>query len=81
MDNSRLAKRLRGIRRAAGLTQVDLARRLGMTHHTVVSKVENGQRGIGALELAAWCKACGASVGEVLNEEAPLSVVVGEAAL
>lgn len=39
-----------------GLTQVDLAQRLGITQ-SVVSKVERGERRLDVIELRKWCRA------------------------
>ncbi len=50
--------RLRMSRRAAGLTQQELARRLGATQ-SFVSKVERGERRLDVVELRSWCDALG----------------------
>lgn len=52
---------LRRVREEAGLTQVDLANRLGVTQ-TYVSKCERGDRRIDVLELAHMCVAMGISL-------------------
>lgn len=39
-----------------GLTQVELAERLGVTQ-SVVSKVERGERRLDVVELHKWCEA------------------------
>ena len=46
------------MRQRAGLTQRDLAARLGL-RHTWVGKSEQGERRVDLLELFAWCRACG----------------------
>jgi transcriptional regulator with XRE-family HTH domain len=53
-------RHLRDARKRAGLTQVELARRLGETQ-SFVSKVERGERRIDVVELRAFCKAIGVS--------------------
>lgn len=47
---------LRQARDASGVTQVDLARRLGMTQ-SAVSKCERGERRLDVIELRRWCAA------------------------
>lgn len=55
---SRLAKRVREARAKAGLTQVELAKRLGRSQ-TMVSLAENGVLRIGRRYVAAVLRACG----------------------
>ena len=55
-----LLRRLREARQGAGVTQEELARRLGETQ-SFVSKCERGERRLDAVELRAICKAIGAS--------------------
>jgi transcriptional regulator with XRE-family HTH domain len=52
---------LREIRRDAGLSQEDLAQRLGVPQ-SVVSKFESGERRLDLLELHEVCAALGVSV-------------------
>lgn len=51
---------LRDARKRAGLTQEELARRLGETQ-SFISKCERGERRIDVVELRAFCKALGIS--------------------
>lgn len=53
-----LRYRLREMREAAGLTQEQLAERLGWGDRTIVVKVENGSRGIKPPEVAQWADVC-----------------------
>lgn len=53
-------RELRAARRASGLTQVDLAARLGETQ-SFVSKCERGERRLDVVELRTFCKAFGVS--------------------
>jgi transcriptional regulator with XRE-family HTH domain len=55
---SRFAKRVREARREARLTQVELAKRLGVSQ-TVVSLAENGASHIGHRFVQRVLKACG----------------------
>jgi ribosome-binding protein aMBF1 (putative translation factor) len=51
-------KVLREARERAGLTQVQLARKIGETQ-TFVSKCERGERRIDVIELRTFCRAFG----------------------
>lgn len=51
---------LRDTRLAAGLTQEDVAERLGQTQ-SFVSKCERGERRIDVIELRMFCQALGVS--------------------
>ena len=51
-------RRLRDARRRAGLTQVQLAERLGQTQ-SFVSKCERGERRLDIVETRAFCMAIG----------------------
>lgn len=66
---------LRQRRKQAGLTQEELARRLGATQ-SFISKCESGERRIDIVELRAFCKAMGISLVqfvETLEVQAPRS--------
>ena len=52
---------LKEARRKAGVTQVELARRLGLTQ-SQVSKLERGDTRIDVVQLRAMCAACGLSL-------------------
>jgi transcriptional regulator with XRE-family HTH domain len=54
---------LRKFRDELGLTQIDLAARLGVTQ-TFVSKCERGERRLDVVELKTWCEAMGISLVE-----------------
>ncbi|MCL4740953.1 MAG: helix-turn-helix domain-containing protein [Phycisphaerales bacterium] len=58
-----LRRLLREARERAGVTQTDLAERLGLTQ-SVVSKCERGERRLDVIELRAWCHAIGVSLTE-----------------
>lgn len=58
---------LRSTRDKAGLTQADLAIRLGATQ-SFVSKCERGERRIDVVELRRWCKALRVSFSDFVAE-------------
>lgn len=55
-------------RKTAGITQITIGDRLGMTQ-SAVSKVERGERRLDVVELRRWCRGLGISfvgfVGEL----------------
>ncbi|MGH7526698.1 MAG: helix-turn-helix domain-containing protein [Gemmatimonadales bacterium] len=60
-----MLQRLRRARRAAGLTQVEVARALG-TSQAYVSKCEQGERRIDAVELSDFAQLYGAPLESLL---------------
>ena len=69
IDDSVLAGRVRDALRHAGITQVDLARAVGMDN-TAVSKCLNGKRKLSSLELAKIADALGVAVSTLLADDA-----------
>lgn len=65
---------LRSVREQAGITQQEIAARLGATQ-SFVSKCERGERRLDIVELRAWCSALGVPLSKfaVTFEEASLS--------
>lgn len=55
-----VARRLRDLRKGAGLTVVELADRCGW-HHAKTSRVENARTAPSARDIRLWCAACGAA--------------------
>ena len=51
-------RRFRDARRKSGLSQADVARRIGQTQ-SFVSKCERGERRIDVIELRTFCRAFG----------------------
>jgi transcriptional regulator with XRE-family HTH domain len=62
----RLIHELRRAREEAGLTQLDVAERLG-TYASYVSKCESGERRIDVVELAEFCRLYGLKLGDFLK--------------
>ena len=61
IHSARYAVFLREAREKAGLTQVQLARKIGETQ-TFVSKCERGERRVDVIELRTFCQAFGLSL-------------------
>ena len=53
-------------RKAAGLTQIQIAERLHVGQ-SFVSKMERGDSYVDVLTFVDWCTACGVRPGEVLD--------------
>jgi len=66
-EYSILLRRLRALRTAAGLTQVDLSMAL-QRPQSYVSDVERGSRRMDLLQLRELCQACGQSLTEFVDE-------------
>lgn len=62
---TRLRSVLKDVRKAAGLTQVQLAERLHMEQSNL-SKIERGERYLDTLLFIDYCRACGAVPAEVI---------------
>src|SRR3954468_23529362 len=62
-DSRQLRKKagywLRQQRRAVGLSQLDLATRLGFKYYTFISQVENGFGRVPSESMEAWARALG----------------------
>ena len=58
-------KVLKNARQSAGLTQIELARKIGETQ-TFVSKCERGERRIDVIELHTFCRAAGMSLKQFI---------------
>jgi len=61
-----LRRQLVKARTDAGLTQVELARRLGKGQ-SFVSKIETGERYLDVLQFVLWCECCGVSAGGLIG--------------
>ncbi|WP_405615257.1 helix-turn-helix domain-containing protein [Streptomyces sp. NBC_01508] len=70
-----VARRLRDMRKTAGLTVQELARRCGW-HHAKTSRIENARTAPSAGDIHRWCDACGNAdqagdlIAQSLNAEA-----------
>lgn len=61
-----MVRLVRDLRLEAGVTQVELARRLGVDQ-SLVSKVERRERRLDVAELRRVCSALGVSLGEFVT--------------
>jgi transcriptional regulator with XRE-family HTH domain len=59
-------KALKEARERAGLTQIEVARRLGETQ-TFVSKCERGERRVDVMELRMFCQAFGLTLKQFVG--------------
>lgn len=50
---------LKGLRAAAGLSQMELAQKLGLRYYTFISQVENGFGRVPTDSMEAWARALG----------------------
>lgn len=66
-DHHRLGARLRTLREEAGLSQVALAARLGVTQ-SFVSNIETGERRLDLIELRTVCRALDADIIALVRE-------------
>jgi transcriptional regulator with XRE-family HTH domain len=57
-------KWLKELRQAAGLSQIDLAARLGFKYYTFVSQIENGFGRVPSESLAVWAGSLGVPPAE-----------------
>ena len=55
-------------RKAAGLSQIDLAQRLGLKYYTFISQVENGFGRVPSDSMEAWARALGIAPGVFARE-------------
>jgi len=69
----KLREELASARIRAGLTQLELALRLGKVQ-SFVSKIETGERYIDVLEFLRWCEISNTDAGEVLHKIKRISV-------
>lgn len=65
-DRRKLQELLRAVRQEAGLTQAQIAQRLGVPQ-SFVSKYESGERRLELPEIAAICRAAGISLGDFVK--------------
>ncbi len=59
IERRNLAAKLRKSREDAGLNQRDVAERLGIGSHSIISELENGQRRLDVVELIVLAKLYG----------------------
>jgi transcriptional regulator with XRE-family HTH domain len=65
-EDAAFRETLRLTRQAAGLTQVQAAKRLGVKQ-SFISKCESGERRVDAVELTEFCRAYGLSVSKFFS--------------
>jgi Zn-dependent peptidase ImmA (M78 family)/DNA-binding XRE family transcriptional regulator len=77
VDPIALGTRLREARRARGLTQDDVARKLGVSRPTLIA-VEQGRRRARPAEIVALARMYGRDVSQLVHRAPPLSGFVGQ---
>ena len=65
-NHDKLRKKLREIRERAGLTQDELAARLGESQ-SYISKYERGERRLGFIDVLIICEACRTEPNELIK--------------
>lgn len=70
-----IAAYIRDIRKAAGLTQSDVAQALGLDR-SAMSRIERAERGLGVGELAALARSLGVTVDDILFDEAAEEILL-----
>jgi len=68
-----IGRRIASYRNELGLSQEVVAERMGISR-AVLSKIENGQKAVNAMELQAACTALGVDLNDLI-EERPHSLV------
>lgn len=68
LDPRVLGSRLQNARKAAGLTQQEIADRLGIARTTVVA-IEKGERRVSPRELIKWAETCRRSVSDFVSRK------------
>jgi hypothetical protein len=68
--HDRLIATLTELREHAGVTQQELAKRMGK-HRSFVWKTEGGQRRLDLVEFVRWCRGCGVDPLEVFKRLIP----------
>ena len=59
---------LKGLRAKAGLSQIELAQRLGLKYYTFISQVENGFGRVPTETMEAWAAALGVDASHFAKE-------------
>ena len=67
--------RVKELRKSKGITQEELAQRIGLTSKSTICKIERGQRLTPIPVVAKIAAALGVSVSELLEETAPINSV------
>lgn len=77
MDEVNLPYRLKRLREARGISQGEMAQRMGFKTQPVVSRIESGDRKITAGEFVKWAGICGTTPDAILNGD-PVTVSIVE---
>ena len=67
VENMNFAAHFRYLRKRAGLTQEETAKKLGYSTHTTIFKIENGKQEISIQQIPAVCRALQCTPFELLG--------------
>jgi len=75
----RIGQRLRELREGCGLTQRELARKVGLECYTIIAQLESGRGDLPSEHYPTWADALGVEPSELARalERGPTAVVVG----
>ena len=77
MDNV-FGSNVKYYRETAGLTQGELAERIGYKHKSSLSLIESGKGDVGTKEVVAIANALGVDVTDLLNPQSPEQRLINE---
>lgn len=77
MDNT-FGKNVKYYRETAGLTQGELAEKIGYNHKSSLSLIENGKANVSTKEALAIAKALSVDVTDLLSTQDPEQVLLNE---
>jgi transcriptional regulator with XRE-family HTH domain len=66
-----LGKRIRELREALGLSQIELARKVHKSSAAYIAFIESGERNISTMDLICLAKELGTTVADLVGEDGP----------
>ena len=68
-DKKWLGERIKSLRKLAGMTQGELANKLGKESPTFTALIESGDRNISSVDLMSLARTFNITIGQLLNEK------------